>query len=358
MKISLAGAKYSKTAAVENLFTQAIQRIETLPGVASAAPAISVPLEDSADLPFTIEGRATSGGPYHGDEQWRNVGTHYFNAFKLRTVSGRLFHDRDTSKSTPVVVINEAMAKKYWKTEDPIGQRITIGKGLGPQFEEPAREIVGVVSDVRERGLDHDPPGVMYVPIGQTPDGMTQLANAVLPMTLVVRLSGPAHSLAPAIEREIQSIDGQLAITKVRTFDNIISDATARQSFNMLLLGIFSFIALLLAAIGVYGLMSYSVEQRTQEIGIRMALGADQGRMVGMIVRQGTTLAIIGVAAGLIVSVGLTRVLNTMLHGIKSTDPWTFGGVALLLTGVAVIASAIPARRATKVDPVCALRYD
>jgi predicted permease len=358
MKISLAGAKYAKTAAVERLLTETVQRVESLPGVVSASPTIAIPMEGALDLPFTIEGRPTSGGPYHGDEQWRTIGAHYFTALNAPVRRGRAFDERDSSQSTPVLVINEAFARRYWPKENPIGQRVTIGKGLGPQFEEATRQIVGVAPDIRERRLNAPPPPVMYIPIAQTTDGLMTLANAVIPMCFVVRTGPRPHSFAPAIERELQAVDGQLALTKVRSMEDVLADVTARQNFSMLLLGIFSAIALLLAAIGIYGLMSYSVEQRTQEIGIRMALGAGQGRMVGMIVRQGAQLAVAGVAIGLAASYGLTRLMTTLLYDVKANDPVTFAAIAVLLTAVALAATYIPARRTTKVDPVSALRYE
>ncbi len=358
MQISLAGAKYAKTAAVERLFEQTIQRVESLPGIAGASAAIALPLESEIDLPFTVEGRPAPESGFHGSEQWRSIGAHYFSVLGVAIRRGRAFDERDTGRSSPVLIINEAFAKRYFSKDDPIGQRITIGRGLGPQFEEATRQIVGVAADIREQSLDSPPPPVMYVPTGQATDGLTTLANAVIPRCLIARTGPQPHSFASAIERELQGVDGQLALTRVRTMEDVLADVTARQNFNMLLLGIFSAIALFLAAIGIYGLMSYSVEQRTQEIGIRMALGAGQGRMVGMIVRQGAQLAIAGVAIGLVAAYGLTRVMTSLLYEVKATDPLAFAGVAILLTLVALAATYLPARRATKVDPVCALRYE
>ena len=358
MQISLAGAKYEKTAAVERLLTQTVQRVESLPGIVSASPAIALPMDGSLDLPFAIEGRPPSEGPYHGDEQWRTIGAHYFATLGVQIRRGRSFNERDTSQSPPVLIINEAFAKRHFPKDDPIGQRITIGKGLGPQFEEGTRQIVGIAGDIREQNLNSPPPPVMYIPTGQTTDGLTALANAAIPMCLIARTGPQPHSFTQAIERELQGVDGQLALTRVRTMQEVLADVTARQNFNMLLLGIFSAIALFLAAIGIYGLMSYSVEQRTQEIGIRMALGAGQRQMVGMIVRQGAQLAIAGVIVGLAASYGLTRLMTSLLYEVRATDPLAFAGVAFLLTLVALAATYVPARRATKVDPVCALRYE
>jgi ABC-type lipoprotein release transport system permease subunit len=250
------------------------------------------------------------------------------------------------------------MAKKYWKKEDPIGQSMLVGKGLGPQFEEPAREIVGIVGNVRENGLTDADQGVMYVPSSQVTDGLTQFANQVIPLSWVVRTATEPTSLAPAIQREFQALDAQLPVAKIRTMEQVISDSTARQNFNMLLLTIFAAVALLLAAIGIYGLMSYSVEQRTQEIGIRVALGASGGDMLRMVILRGLALAGIGLAVGLAAAFGITRVLASLLFGVKANDPIAFASVALTLAVVAWAAAYIPARRATHIDPIIALRYE
>jgi predicted permease len=359
MQTSLTGGRYDATAKVETMVHQVVERIEALPGVQSASATIVLPIEGGIDLPFLIEGRPPiNGGLYTGDEQWRAVSPHYFSAFRIPLLRGRVFEDRDTGKSERVLLINQAMAKKYWPKADPIGQRITIGKGLGPQFEEPTRQIVGVVGDVRESGLrDSDQP-VMYVPEAQITDPLTQLANSVIPMSWAIRTVSDPTALITAIQREIMAVDGQLPVSKIRTMEQVLSESTARQNFNMLLLTIFAGLALLLAAIGIYGLMSYTVEQRTQEIGIRMALGAGRGDMLKLIVRQGMLLAGIGVGIGLAAAFGLTRLLASLLFGVKTTDPVTYVAVALILVLVALLATYVPARRATKIDPLIALRYE
>jgi putative ABC transport system permease protein len=256
------------------------------------------------------------------------------------------------------VVINQTMAKKYWPKENPIGQVITIGKGLGPQFDDPPRQIVGVIGDVRETGLRDTNVGVMYLPQSQQPEGITQLANSVLPLSWSVRSHLDRNSLSALVLREIQAIDGQMPIARVRSMEQILSESTSRQNFNMLLLSIFAGIALLLAAIGIYGLMSYAVEQQTQEFGIRMALGADSPALVRLILKQGMTPALLGVAAGLAIAFGVTRLLGSLLYGVKATDPGSFVAVAVVLTAVALAATYLPARRAANVDPVIALREE
>jgi predicted permease len=359
MQTSLSGGRYDSTAKVENMIRQVVQRVGALPGVQSAAATIVLPVEGGIDLPFLIEGRPPANGDlYTGDEQWRTVSPHYFSVFRIPLLRGRTFEDGDTGKSERVLIINQAMAKKYWPKGDPIGQRITIGKGLGPQFEEPTRQIVGIVGNVRENGLRTSDQPVMYVPEGQVTDPLTQFANSVIPLSWAIRTGNDPASLSTAIQREILAVDGQLPVSKIRTMEQVLSESTARQNFNMLLLTIFAGLALLLAAIGIYGLMSYTVEQRKQEIGIRMALGAGRGDMLKLIVRQGMLLAGIGVTIGLAAAFGLTRLLASLLFGVKTTDPMTYAAVALVLIAVALFATYVPARRATKIDPLIALRYE
>jgi predicted permease len=359
LQTSLSGGRYGTTAKVDNLIRQMTPRLEGLPGVESAATAVMLPVEGSIDLPFNIAGKPPAkGAMYNGDEQWRSVSAHYFAAFRIPLLRGRVFSEHDTGNSARVIIINEAMAKKYWQKEDPIGQVMTLGKGLGPQFEEPAREIVGIVGNVCENGLTDRNQGAMYVPSGQVVDGVTQLANSVVPLSWVVRTSQEPAALASAIQREFLAVDGQLPVSKFRTMEQVISESTARTNFNMLLLTIFASTALLLAALGIYGLMSYSVEQRTQEIGIRVALGASGGDMLRMVIGRGLLLAGIGLAVGLAAAFGLTRLLSTLLFGVKTYDPVAFGAVVVTLAVVAWVAIYIPARRATHIDPLIALRYE
>jgi len=356
LQTSLAGGNYTTTEKVDNLTIHVVRRIEALPGVEAAAMTIALPTETEIDLPFTIVGKPPKSGPYNGDEQWRFVTPHYFAVFKVPLLRGRLMNERDLTNSAKIVVINQALAKKYWPKEDPVGQVITIGKGLGPQFDDPPRQIVGIVGDVRETGIGDNDVGVMYIPQSQVPEGLTQLANSALPTSWCIRSSMDPNSLRTAVQKEFQAVDGQMPISKVRSMEEVIAQGVSRQHFNMLLLSIFAAIALVLAAIGIYGLMSYAVEQQTQELGIRMALGADRGRVLKLIIRQGMTPAGIGVLAGLAVAFGITRVLASLLYGVKAYDPVTFVSVALILSIVALLATYIPARRAMNVDPVVALR--
>ena len=342
MATPMGGGSYDSTAKVEHFVRQATERIEALPGVQAAAAAIVLPLSgNGVDLPFNIAGRTPAKGMYEGDEYWRSVSPHYFRAFQIPLLRGRTFTESDAGNSSRVVIVNQLIAKKYWKGQDPIGQVIIIGKGLGPQFEDPPREIVGIVGDVRENNLGEKDAGVMYIPQSQVAEGFTKLANSVIPLSWAIRTAGDPMALRASVERELGAVDSLMSPARVRTMDQAISEALSRQSFNMLLLTIFAGIALLLAAIGIYGLISYSVDQRMHEIGIRVALGAARRDVMKLIVLQGMTLTWIGVIVGLAASYGVTRLLGSLLYGVKSSDPVTFGAVAVIVTLVAAAATIV-----------------
>jgi putative ABC transport system permease protein len=358
LQTSMSGGTYATTAKVDALVTEVTRRLESLPGVEAAASAVMLPVQGGVDLPFTIAGKAPSkGNLYNGDEQWRSISPHYLGVFHIPVLRGRGFRETDTGNSARVVLINEAMAKRYWPKEDPVGQVITIGKGLGPQFDDPPRQVIGVVGTVRETGLGSENESVMYVPQSQSPEGITALVNSALPLSWAVRTAAPPSSLRAAIEREFGSVDRMLPLSHERNMEDVIAESLARQNFNMMLLSIFAGIALVLAAIGVYGLMSYSVEQRTQEIGIRMALGAARYDMMGMVLKTGMRLVVLGVILGVGLAYGLTRVLASLLFGVKANDPLTFALVPAILAAVALAATLIPARRAATIAPSQALRY-
>jgi predicted permease len=359
MFTSLSGQKYQTSEGLDLFTRQVLQRVESIPGVEAAASSIVLPAKGTIDLPFNIVGKAIPAGQdYSGDEQWRSVSAHYFSLLRVPLRQGRMFTDHETRTSAKVAIVNAAFAKKFFPDESAIGKSLEIGKGLGPAFDEPPREIVGVVGDVCESGVAEGKVPVMYIPQSQQQEGLTKLASSVLPLAWEVRSSLDEKSLAAAAAKEIQAVDGQMPVARVRTLDKVLQDSLSRQNFNMLLLAIFAGSALLLAAIGIYGLMSYSVEQQTQEIGVRMALGADKPAVVRLVMRQGMKPALIGVAAGLAVAFGVTRLMGSLLYGVKATDPVSFLGVAAILIVVAVVAVLIPARRAMSVDPVVALRSE
>jgi len=356
LKTSMSGVAYDSTAKVDRFVTQMTRRLESIPGVEAAATTVMLPVECCIDLPFNIVGKPPSQGQYNGDEQWRATSPDYFAALRIPLVRGRLFRETDSGNSAPVVLINEKMAKQYWPKEDPIGQVVVIGKGLGAEFNDPPRQIIGIVGNVREAGLQNGEVGVMYVPQSQQPEGVTKLVADVVPMAWAIRTTGDPMGARMAVEREFHSLDAMMPIAQQKTLEKVVAGSVARQNFNMVLLTLFAGIALLLAAIGVYGLMAYSVQQRTQEIGIRMALGAARGDMLRLVVTAGFKLVAAGVVIGTAMAFGVTRLLESMLFGVKATDLPTFAGVAIMLTLVALLATLIPARRASTVEPTEALR--
>jgi predicted permease len=320
-----------------------------------------VPLQGGYGLPFRIAGRplaADSQGPFHGNGGWMTVSPGYFEVFKIPVKHGRTFNARDTSTSTPVVVINEAMAKQFWPKSDPMSDRIIVGKGVMPAFStEGERQIVGVVADIKSNGLDSDPQPQMFIAQAQVPDAANALNVSLTPISWIVRTQVPPQSLSSAIQDTLRQATG-LPVSDVKSMDDIVSVSVSRQKFNMWVMSVFGGCALLLAAIGIYGLMAYSVEQRTQEIGIRLALGAQASQVKNMVVFQGMVLAMVGVVLGLGASFWLARVITTFLYGVTARDPLVFGGIPLLLSAVALLAVWLPARRASKVDPLIALRYE
>ncbi|MBI3679112.1 MAG: ABC transporter permease [Acidobacteria bacterium] len=357
LSTSLTGNRFDRTAAIADLARQAVERIEALPGVEAAAATSYLPLESGLGLPILIEGRPLTDGPDHGGAGWAYVTHHFFNVFKVALVRGRGFTVRDDAAASGVVVINEAFARQFWPKEDPLGQRIRIGPGMGPAFAEAPREVIGVVADARDAGLNSNPQPQMFVPVAQVRDPVMMLNNRFMPLSWVVRTSATPFSVSTPVQRIFQEL-ADLPAARVRSMDQVVVQSTARNQFNTLLLGIFAFAAILLASIGLYGLMAYSVQQRTLEFGIRLALGAESSAVRNMIVRQAMTLAVAGIVVGLVAALGLSRLLATMLFGVKPTDPLVFGSVALLLGAVAFLASYLPARRAVRIDPVVALRYE
>ena len=358
MQMSLTGTRFETSAAVNQLVRDSQRRVEGLPGVVALATTCCLPLEGGFGLPFIIEGRPLTDGPAHGGAGYRPLSPRYFDVFKIPLLRGRMFTDHDDGGAQPVVLINEGMAKKFWQNADPVGQRITIGKGVGPEFEEPAREIVGIVGDVRNGGLDSDPEPIMYIPVAQMPNGVTALNNRIIPITWIVRTKVEPFSLSTEIQEELRTASGGLPVSHIRSMDQVRSESTQRTDFNMTLLVIFAGVALLLAAIGIYGLMAYSVQLRTQEIGIRMALGAGPQDVRRMVVKQGMRLALLGVFLGVAAALALARLMASLLYGVKPWDPAAIISVAVLLSAVALLATYFPARRASRVDPMIALRYE
>jgi putative ABC transport system permease protein len=357
MRMSLTGPRFQKTADLTQVIHDGIQHLEALPGVARAAATYNLPLEGAFGVPYNIVGKTPTSGRYDG-RGWLGVSPGYFDVFRIPALRGRAFTDRDDAGAERVAIINQAMARQFWPQGDPLHDRVILGQGYGPEFEEPAREIVGVVGDVHDFGLNNNPTPVVYVPLSQVTDGITALAARAASLAWVARTRTEPHSLSAPIEKELRQVTGGLPVARVFAMDEIVGQSTARADFNMSLLTIFGCAALLLAAIGIYGLMAYSVRQRTQELGIRMALGAENSHLRNMIVLQGMRMAAIGVAIGSAAAVGLTRLLANFLFGVKPFDPLVFTMAPVLLGLVALFAVWLPAVRATRVEPASALRSE
>ncbi len=325
-------------------FQQLIERAQSLPGAQVVAAAKHLPLSgDNMNFAFDVEGRPFPPGKSPGAD-CRFVTTDYFKALRIPLIRGRLFSESDGPQSPPVLLINRTMADRFFPNEDPIGKRMQLG------INSFTGQIVGVVGDVKHVGLDAEVNNEVY--------GLYSQAPFFTDMTLLVRTPGDPMSLAGAMRNELATLDKQVSIGKVRTMDTIAAESVAQPRFRTLLLALFGICALLLASVGIYGVMSYAVTQRTQEIGIRMALGAQVGDVRKLVIGNGMTLALIGVAIGLAGAYGLTRLMASLLFGISATDAPTFAAISAVLVAVALIACYIPARRATKVDPLVALRCE
>jgi putative ABC transport system permease protein len=347
MSLVLPATKYKEPVQRVNFYKEALQRIRALPGVQSAGATSILPLSgNNSSGSFQIEGRVTPQGQSspHGD-RWAAT-TDYFSTMRIPIIRGRFFDDRDTMESQPVAIIDETMARKYWPDEDPMGKRITFQS----RDNKPIwREIVGVVGHVKHKGLEGESRVQYYMPHSQTQNAF---------MSLVVRASGDPTSLTGAVRGAISGLDKDLPVFRVKTMEQFVSESMAQRRFAMALVGIFAAVALALACVGLYGVLSYSITQRLREIGIRMALGASGADVLRLVVGQGMLLALAGVALGSVAAFLLTRVMANLLFAVTAGDPLTFVTIAALLTLVALVACFAPARRATKVDPIVALRYE
>jgi putative ABC transport system permease protein len=357
MEMSLNGERYQKTAGVVQLLRDGRDRLNAIPGVELAAAAYWLPNDVEDAMPFHILGR-----PVTKDccgSKWMSVTPGYLSVFRIPVLRGRDFTENDKAATPGVALINEALAKRLWPNQDPIGQRILCGQGIGPELEgEPVRQIIGIVADSHNSGLAQPAHGMMMVPIAQVPDGYAAAYSNIQPLFWLVRTHGDPHQAISAVTEQLRVASKGFPVAHVRTMDEVMGRSTARERFNMVLLIIFGAVALMLAAIGIYGLMAYSVAQRTQEMGIRMALGADRTTIRKLVVWHGMRLALIGVIAGIIVSFGLTRLISTFLFRVKPWDPAVFISVPVILASVALFAVWLPAARASKVDPIQALRAE
>ena len=342
VNVALSGGRYRDAAAVTAFYKQTLERLGALPGVKSAAMVTALPMAGNfGSRYFGIEGRPPQP-PGQGFNANTNLTTPgYFATMQIPLLEGREFEDRDARGATDVVVINQEAVRRYWPDESPLGQRIT--------FDNRARTVIGVVGDVKQSGLDVDVRPEMFSPYYQV---------AVPFGTFLVRTESDPATMTSAVRSAMQEIDRDLPLYGIKTANDVIAESVAPRRFNMLLLGIFGGLALALASVGLYGVISYSVSQRTREIGIRVALGASHKSVLGLVVGQGLVLSTIGVVIGVAASFFLTKFLATLLFGVSATDPMIFAAISVLLIGVSTTASLIPARRAMKVDPMVALRYE
>ncbi|HEY6400957.1 MAG TPA: ABC transporter permease, partial [Blastocatellia bacterium] len=346
MDIKMPRGKYDQSQRTA-FFQQLFERLRGLPGAQAAGAVYPLPLSGTDEgvgleiegLPPADPGHPRIAGP-------RFVGGDYFKALQIQVMSGRVFTDGDGRDTPPVVVINEALAREYWPNQNPIGKRVSFDSRDGRALW---REIIGVVGDVRHLGLDRGLRPEIYIPF-------IQFGGP--PSTLVVRANVAPRSLFAAIRNEVQAMDKDQPISNIHTLDELLEKSVAQRRFNLLSLGIFAGVALALAALGIYGVMSYLVAQRAHEIGVRMALGARPRDVLKMVIGQGLRLVLIGLGIGLALALALTRLLRNLLFEVSATDPLTFGLIAMLLLGAALLACYAPARRATKVDPLVALRHE
>jgi putative ABC transport system permease protein len=347
MKLDLPNSKYHEDSQRIAFFRQLLDRVRALPGVESAT--------GNAFLPFTGLGAATDFyvfgrpvPPASGERpvvDVRVIEPDYFRTMRIPLLRGRFFNEREETEESHVVIVSDALARENWPNQDPIGQQIVIDM----KDNNVPSTIVGVVGDVKHQGLDTTPIATSYWP-------HPELTYSL--MTLAIRTVGDPMHLSVAVQQQVRELDKDQPVSQIRTMDQWMADSTLQARFNTVLLATFAGAALMLAVVGIYGVMAYSVTQRTREFGIRMALGAQISDVLRLVTREGISLALVGVALGLGLSLAMTQLLRSLLFQVNALDPWVFGGVAALLSVVALAACLIPARRATHVDPMVALRYE
>lgn len=357
--ISLAGATQYVGPAREAFYRQLMDKLKTVPGVETASAINHLPLAgDTWGTNVVIENRPLP--PVGQDEgaTFRVCRPDYFKALDVQLRAGREFSDRDLPDAPRVVIVNETLAKRYWPSEDALGKRLTLDDPRNQSQPVQWLTVVGVAKDIKQGSWTDAPENEIYLPFQQDPVFYAGTAGHMTAMTLVVRTSVAPQAVTNAVQEAVRSLDRNVPVSSVMSMEQVVSDTLWQPRFNLQLIGLFAALALVLAAIGLYGVMSYSVTQRTHEVGLRMALGAGRGDVIKLMVGQGMKLALLGVGLGLLTALALTRLMTKLLFGVSATDPLTFGGIALLLTLVAFVACWIPARRATKVDPLIALRCE
>jgi predicted permease len=347
MRVALPEAIYSKPEQTRGFYSSLLDRVQQLPGVQSAGAVSALPLSGQGGSgTTTMDTQSVPLEDRTPEADMRSATPDYFKAMGISLVRGRFFELRDTDGAPLVAIVDESLAQAYWPNQDPIGKRLHFG---GSQSKSPWRTIVGVVKHVRNRTLEARSRVEVYVPQNQAPSSG---------MTLVVRASGNPMTLVPTIQKEVSALDPDLPVYQVRSMNEVMGESLQRRRLALILLAGFAALALLLASIGIYGVMSYGVAQRKVEIGVRMALGADRGQVMGMMFRSGMATIAVGLALGVVLALGLTRLMSGLLFAVTAYDPLALGGAAALLMIAAMLAIFIPARRATRVNPMAALRYE
>jgi len=351
LRTVLPRAKYDQPAKRIRFYEQVLERVEHLPGVVSAGYTTSVPLGwKGGTSGFYPEGVTQPIPGISYDANHRQVTTHYLKTMSIPLLSGRYFSPQDNEKSIPVVIVNETMARQYWPGQSVLGRRLKLGD---PNEDIPWLEVIGVVADVRQMGLDAPVKAEMYLPYQQVTNYLSYM-----PRDLAIRTSGDPSSLAGAVRQVIREVDPDQPVSNIATMAELLGEEAAQRRLGMFMLVAFSALALLLAAIGIYGVLAYFVSQHTNEIGVRVALGATQWNILFMILRKGMNLTLAGVGIGLVAAFAVTRLMSSLLFEVRAVDPLTFVVAPLVLAIAGLLASFIPARRAIKVDPLVALRYE
>jgi predicted permease len=358
MRMTLNGQRYQTAAQVASFATQVTARVERVPGVERAALTNYLPLAQGMNIPLrSIVGRPNPDGRFLGNLEWFGISPGFFDVMRIRLRSGRAIEEHDTAASPPVVVVNEAFARRYLANETGLGRQVVIAWDLlGPKYADVPRQVIGIVSDIHEGSLKEASSPAVFVPLTQVNDNVSATANQIMPTTLLVRTTGDPSRFGREVANQVHAVDAMLPVFDILSMEQVLGDSIQTERIMMMLLGGFAGLALVLAAIGIYGVMSYAVAQRTREIGIRAALGASSASLMKMILGQGLMLAGVGVVIGVAGAAVLTSLLKSFLYGVTSRDLATFIGTPLLLTVIGLVACYVPARRALRVDPVDALR--
>jgi putative ABC transport system permease protein len=347
MRLALPESKYKEPHQISGFYERALGGIATVPGVTSASLTSSLPFSNGGDFPsFTIEGRPALLPGELRTAQTVTISPNYFEAMHVALLQGRGFSDRDRQDSQRVAIIGESLARRYWPGENPLGRRVKLG---GADAQDLWMTIVGVAEDVRYSWIDRNPTPALYRPYRQAANPYTQVA---------LRITRDPAQLISAVRRQIGVVDPDLPVFEVKTLDRVISDSIIGLAYVAVMMAVLGVIALVLACVGVYGVMAYAVSERTREIGIRMALGAERAQVLRLVIARGMLVTGIGLTIGFAVSFMLARLLSGLIFGVSAMDWVTFGGVSMALTASAVAASYVPARRATRIDPIVALRYE